>query len=89
MADIKDGGGAFPLTPFDGYDAEPGMSLRDWFAGKALPAIIAATSHGVHDAGWGVCGPESTVEQRMAYDAYAMADAMIAERYKAAGETTQ
>lgn len=32
MAEIKDGGPAFPTGTF----ADEGMSLRDWFAGQAL-----------------------------------------------------
>lgn len=39
-----DGGAAFPVTVY--FDEKPveqmdGMSLRDWFAGRALPAVIA------------------------------------------------
>ncbi len=42
--EVKDGGPAFPT---EGYSFEedmdivhPGMSLRDWFAGQALPQAI-------------------------------------------------
>ena len=34
MSKTDDGGSAFPLA----FNSE-GMSLRDWFAGQALPAI--------------------------------------------------
>jgi hypothetical protein len=34
---INDGGPAFPV---DSYGKRPGMSLRDWFAGQAMAAII-------------------------------------------------
>ena len=42
---IKDGGPAFPVTPTDNSGqigpTEYGMSLRDWFAGKAISGIWA------------------------------------------------
>ena len=41
----KDGGQAFPMpqaeTSQGGHWEENGMSLRDWFAGQALAALIA------------------------------------------------
>lgn len=46
-----DGGPAFPQHVAPAYRQEPeiwGMSLLDWHAGKALPAIIIATSAGQH-----------------------------------------
>lgn len=53
------------------------MTLRDWFAGQALAAIIAVTSAGQHQ-------PEKKhgkgVVDSMALEAYAMADAMLAAR---------
>jgi uncharacterized protein YodC (DUF2158 family) len=36
MADIKDGGPAFP---HQGYSHQ-GLSIRDWFAGQALAGLI-------------------------------------------------
>jgi len=73
---LTHGGPAFPHQKDDGTPYW-GMSLRDWFAGQALPSIIIATSKGKHDpsAKHG-CG----VEQAMALDAYLIADAMIAAR---------
>jgi hypothetical protein len=46
---VKDGGAAFPSSfRYDLEDwADPGMSLRDWFAGKAMAAIIAR--YGVYE----------------------------------------
>lgn len=47
----NDGGPAFPVYKYvnsDGltFTSEPtGMSLRDWFAGMALPAIINRGKH--------------------------------------------
>ncbi len=52
-----------------------GMTLRDWFAGQALPAVIAATSAGQHNPSKGA----STVEG-FCLDAYEIADAMLAAR---------
>lgn len=66
----KDGGAAFPIPNDDrpgAYAAEPGMSLRDYFAAKALIAIFA-----VPDANG---SPE-----QMAAASYSVADAMLRER---------
>lgn len=37
----NDGGPAFPTPEPESDYPLPGMSLRDWFAGQALPAIMA------------------------------------------------
>jgi hypothetical protein len=59
-------------------EGSDGMTLRDHFAGLALPAIIVATSAGQHmplmDPG------EINMRMALARDAYAMADAMLAAR---------
>jgi len=60
----------------DVYHGFNGMGLRDWFAGQALPAIIAATSAGQHSPDVG----EGGVVRAMADDAYSLADAMLAAR---------
>ena len=63
--------------------APQGMTLRDWFAGQALAAIITATSEGRHDPG--LDKPEKLhvpIGNLMASDAYEMADAMLKERAK-------
>ena len=71
-----DGGPAFPFTgPTDEAEALGipndvcfrGMSLRDWFAGKALASMNVAQ------------GGSTTLYAR---DAYNLADAMLAERAK-------
>lgn len=67
----KDGGPAFPrvVDYHDGdYEIEPGMSLRDWFAGMALAGMMA--------------NPEALNEMITDYAraCYAFADAMLAER---------
>jgi hypothetical protein len=69
-----EGGAAFPLAPFrkDGVMIDqPGMSLRDWFAGQAL-SVIASQSVFL-DAQDGYI---------IARAAYVIADAMLAEREK-------
>lgn len=60
---------AFPLAVQPDFQfAEPGMSLRDWFAGQALAGLLAhASGDDPHKApGY----------------AYALADKMLAERSK-------
>lgn len=64
------GGPAFPAMHFDLGDDEHGMTLRDYFAAKALQGIIATNSHFVKDA------------EALASKAYEFADAMLEERNK-------
>lgn len=49
------------------YEGSPGMSLRDYFAAQALPAIVTALG--------GLSSPDNIAE-----GCYMMADAMLAER---------
>ena len=82
-----DNSSAFPSVCLGdpGHPASmPGMTLRDWFAGQALPAIIAATSAGQHMPG--TIGDTRPIRERIAQDAFDMADAMLAAR---ADEETQ
>lgn len=70
-----DGGPAFPLPQATSDErevsvrqyAEPGMSLRDWFAGQALT---------------GLSSKNGSVSETTARIAYRYADAMLAERNK-------
>lgn len=64
MNKINDGGPAFPRGNWD-----MGMTLRDYFAAKAMQAIITG-----NNADECVFGPG------VAKDAYAMADDMLAAR---------
>ena len=101
MSKVNDGGPAFPHEPLNRIKpneyggtlvptgADPGMSLRDWFAGQALQAAVedytlrcrSGKEHGKPvlpkfgdtDNGHAVV---------VAHMAYALADAMIAEREK-------
>ena len=79
MGEIKDGGPAFPFSPPcdelgrlpQGYPfPELGMTLRDWFAGRALAMLANPT---VGDDG-------ADEYYNMAEIAYRYADAMIAVR---------
>lgn len=58
---------AFPCNP-NVFSSDPGMTLRDWYAGQALAGLSAAVQ---------VVSPE-----RAAQLAYEAADAMLAERAK-------
>ncbi len=76
---INDGGPAFPVAEiFDertgNYTqyASDGMSLRDYFAAKAMQVALSQCSS-FPDEGWRV---------GVALDAYAMADAMLKARGK-------
>ena len=72
MTDSKDGGAAFPNTGNSTWDmnTDPGMSLRDWFAGQALAGMLSAVPS---DA------PRIDV-QHFAGLAYAAADALLSAR---------
>jgi len=81
---INDGGQAFPcagtLYP-DGsvWDAgSNGMTLRDYFAAKAMQALIPLFSSGTLSVKDGTPATEAHVSEQ----AYAFADAMLAEREK-------
>ena len=68
---------AFPAGwPEAGYEPHYGMTLRDWFAGQALGAIITATSNGQHYP----AREGRSLIQGMTQDAYELADAMLIHR---------
>lgn len=72
----NDGGGAFPVfmpaVPIGSpARVQPGMTLRDYFAAKALIGLIAE--------------PGDAHIAELAADAYRFADAMLAERAKRRG----
>lgn len=73
-ADVHDGGPAFPpsvaISPAgDTYYGDPGMTLRDWFAGQALGGLIASEAP---DAEWQLL--------QVSQLAYRVADVMLAAR---------
>lgn len=66
----NDGGQAFPLVDALNAVSYPGMTLRDYFAAKAMAAVIANLGH----------PKDKTQLANMAGNVYAIADAMLAER---------
>lgn len=87
---INDGGPAFPgngvawepeTHQYVTAESSQGMSLRDWFAGQALPSIIAAIVESTRDC------PEVTqmdVLRESVIKAFRTADMAIAAREKGA-----
>jgi hypothetical protein len=68
---MKDtGGSAFPSHGSMGEVANEGMTLRDYFAAKAMQGLLSAHN------------PMITDTNGIAKAAYKMADAMLAERNK-------
>ena len=66
---------AFPCLDSSGYGLsmhDPGMTLRDWFAGQALAGLCA--NLGAYSKG--------TLATNAAIRCYAMADALLSERAK-------
>lgn len=77
---IDDGGPAFPHGNLELGDrhliAQPGMSLRDWFAGQALIGLIS-NSQGVPSD---FVRANSNEADRMAEISYRVADTMLKAR---------
>ena len=76
---MKDTGGpAFPTIPENYMGMDPpgeGMTLRDYFAAKAMQTLLGSeytSEHGLHE-GWTGC---------LAHEAYIVADAMLEARKK-------
>lgn len=68
---------AFPAMHIDLAEHEHGMTLRDYFAAKAMQAFISAyPCQGIDNEDGGI----SIDHPSIAYDAYVMADEMIAAR---------
>lgn len=89
MSTINDGGPAFPCMERGGNGLDlthAGMSLRDYFAAKAMHALVVEPpwEHGstasVHKWSEGFTGNNPL--DRFAFASYAMADAMLAARQK-------
>lgn len=78
VSERNDGGHAFPnITPDMNVDGGPGMSLRDWFAGQALPVVFAQVISDLNRENGDQAGsPRDEIAQR----AFAMADAMLKAR---------
>jgi len=71
---MKDTGG--PAFPFDGTHAFTGMSLRDYFASKAMQVILQDQ----YEDGMYVGDRDNDSEHLCAKSAYTMADAMLKAR---------
>ena len=67
------GGPAFPVPNDANVNDQMGMTLRDYFAAKAMESIISSDKYG------GLIGV-NRYEHRTAEDAYKMADAMLEAR---------
>ena len=82
MSTINDGGSAFPAkrARFGTYGEDianpiqvPGMTLRDYFAAKALVGVCSMVATNTHDI---------KDDNALATDCYRMADAMLKARLK-------
>ncbi len=73
MSNKNTGGPAFPTVMID--KPEGGMTLRDYFAAKALSAIYKDTTESARIDGW----PDKWRDY-VAEEAYDMADAMLKAR---------
>jgi hypothetical protein len=91
VAEINDGGAAFPRqfkrwdTDFQRWEEcepEAGMSLRDYFAAKAMQAFMAAafTEYGAKEVRRAMGSSALPAEQIAAQVAYRHADAMLKAR---------
>lgn len=86
----KTGGFAFPHSRvwigggnFEEVIPEDGMTLRDWFAGQALAAMIAKAPFFDRDNEFGQPVDMVQFKRDMSESAYCYADAMIAARGEA------
>ena len=75
MSDKNDGGQAFPIPDafYPNGDVQPGcngMTLRDYFAAKAMQSILVNLKEGIR--------PQDMIE--MAEDSYMLAEAMLKAR---------
>lgn len=78
---VNEGGAAFPVntgasTKVGAACPDPGMSLRDWFAGQALAGLSQ------RDMSESYKGDSFSYLNAIALAAYRTADAMLAQRAK-------
>jgi len=80
------GGPAFPCHPGIENPLYDGMTLRDYFASKAMQSLIAETgrvlqhSEGVNFHGLVIANNDGGTPTIIAEESYAMADAMLKAR---------
>lgn len=72
----ENGGPAFPTLETETWKPQWGMSLRDYFAAQAMTGFLL----GARSDGWAL--PNEYQNKMLAANAYATADAMLAERKK-------
>ena len=73
------GGPAFPTSADNGHSTnQDGMTLRDYFAAKAMQSILLEYQNVFEDETGGEGDP--TFPELLAKDAYIMADAMLKVR---------
>jgi hypothetical protein len=75
MSDTNTGGPAFP-TPIISIGQHQGMTLRDYFAAKAMQAFLSNDNLLKASCGWHADGSETSI----AVLAYDQADAMMKAR---------
>lgn len=78
MSEIKNGGSAFPVSPYSTdarhwSDGSEGMTLRDYFAAKAMQGWLASWPEESPS-------PKHETAQQIAETAYLVADAMLKYR---------
>lgn len=82
MAEVNDGGQAFPISDASG-PIQHGLTIRDWFAGQVLAAVVNAmlqnedATAGFEDRADKL---KSSIAEATAQFAYESADAMIKRR---------
>ena len=69
MSNTNTGGSAFPTTRYEYGGESDGMTLRDYFAAKALQGMFASGNL-----------PKSVSDEELAAVAYQTADAMLKAR---------
>jgi len=76
------GGFAFPAPNSANANGQEGMTLRDWFAGKALEGELASSSTEMSCRATSEAATRAgrTVESHIALNCYKLADAMLAAR---------
>ena len=75
MSNPNTGGPAFPVPDIDGGAVQKGMTLRDYFAAKAMSSLYKEYAECARSTGW-----DADWQMGIALDAYAMADAMLKAR---------
>ncbi len=89
MAKTEDGGSVFPwdrglhmaCLPAEGCRVGEGLTLRDYFAGHALLAMLANPNVVFKGPDMSMAGGKDDAA-KLAFDSYGIADAMLSERAK-------